>query len=43
MELSVYIGNKIKYYREQMGMTQEDLAKKSKNDKAVDQQIRKWR
>ena len=30
MELSVYIGNKIKYYREQMGMTQEDLAKKLK-------------
>lgn len=30
MELSVYVGNKIKYYREQMGMTQEDLAKKLK-------------
>lgn len=30
MELSVYIGSKIKYYREQMGMTQEDLAKKLK-------------
>lgn len=30
MELSIYIGNKIKYYREQMGMTQEDLAKKLK-------------
>lgn len=30
MELSVYIGNKIKYYREQMGMTQEDLAKRLK-------------
>ena len=30
MELSVHIGSKIKYYREQMGMTQEDLAKKLK-------------
>lgn len=30
MELSVYIGHKIKYYREQMGMTQEYLAKKLK-------------